>query len=372
MTKKEFFSLLEKYENGACSAQEVSLLFQFSREAQQKDFKSSWSVTEEEQARVRLLKRIMDTIETDDATSTDRKTHLFWRIAAICIILVGVGFLYWQITNQPVSVQIPTHSITLELEDGTLKVLDEHGGTTVRDKKGNIIGQQTGTQIRYQKTDPAEVLAYNTLTVPYGRRFQVELSDGTKAHVNAGSSLRYPVQFLKGSDRNVFLSGEAFFEVSKDTNRPFIVNADQLDIEVLGTKFNVHVYQEDQLSEVVLVEGSVALSANKIGSSPVLLKPGQKGSFNKSSAEIATSSVVTDIYTSWMQGKLVFRNMPFENILRKLERHYNVTIVNTNANLGSERFNASFEPVQINKVFESLEKYHGIHYTIIKDTIYVE
>ncbi|WP_420603088.1 FecR family protein [Flagellimonas sp.] len=186
---------------------------------------------------------------------------------------------------------------------------------------------------------------YNTLTVPYGKTFELLLSDGTKAHLNAGSSLKYPVQFLNGMERKVFVSGEVFLNVEKDKDHPFVVGADDLNVRVLGTQFNVHVYPEDEVAEVVLVEGAVALYPENEAyhtDTSTRLEPGFKASFDKTDKKIETEAVMTDIYTSWMHGELVFRNMSFNNILKKLERQYNVNIINNNEGLSSEKFNASF------------------------------
>src|SRR5690606_22630816 len=139
---------------------------------------------------------------------------------------------------------------------------------------------------------------------------------------NAGTSLKYPVKFLNGQERLVFLTGEAFFDVAEDADHPFIIKADDLNIRVLGTKFNVSAYPEDATADVVLVEGSVGLYDHtaKFDTDTFLLEPSEKGSFNKKEKKLKSEAVSTSTYTSWIEGELVFRNMSFENILRKMER----------------------------------------------------
>ena len=134
-------------------------------------------------------------------------------------------------------------------------------------------------------------MVYNTLKIPYGKKFEVQLSDGTIVHLNAGTSLRYPVQFVKNQSRQVYLTGEAFFEVSKDKAHPFTVNTQEVNVEVLGTKFNVNSYTEDVSTDVVLVEGKVSLYKDKkTAENQVYLTPGLKGSNIKGQQKITNRS----------------------------------------------------------------------------------
>ncbi|QTD39157.1 DUF4974 domain-containing protein [Polaribacter batillariae] len=208
-------------------------------------------------------------------------------------------------------------------------------------------------------------MAYNTLNVPYGKTFELRLSDGTVVHLNAGSSITYPVEFIEGKNRQVSITGEAYVNVTKDSLHPFIVSLNDLNVRVLGTQFNVSAYPEDNVSEIVLVEGSVAMYGKKEKfnkEASVLLEPGFKGRFNKQNHGITKNKVITSTYTSWVNGKLVFRNMTFENILKKLERHYNVNIVNKNKTLSQKKFNANFGKEPLANVLNELKKYYGVQY----------
>src|SRR5690606_18419956 len=124
------------------------------------------------------------------------------------------------------------------------------------------------------------------------------------------------------SARNVYLTGEAYFEVTEDRERPFVVNADGVQVQVLGTKFNVSHYPEDENINTVLVSGAVSLRSTDMRNdkTPVLLKPGQKGAWIKDSGEIKVEKVNTVLYTSWVEGKLMFRNTSFLKIRQALER----------------------------------------------------
>src|SRR5690606_38213072 len=155
-------------------------------------------------------------------------------------------------------------------------------------------------------------LVYNTLKVPFGKRFELSLSEGTKAYLNAGSSLKYPVKFLRDRDRNVYITGEAFLEVAKDSLRPFIVNTEKMNVRDVGTKINGTTYQEDDSSEIGMVEDHVSLYKSNVDyrpSSEMFLKPGYIGSFSNKNNDISKDSVIASLYTTWMKVELIFRHM---------------------------------------------------------------
>lgn len=169
-----------------------------------------------------------------------------------------------------------------------------------------------------------------------------------------------------------FLNGEAFFDVAKESN-PFIVNVNNLNIRVLGTQFNVSCYPEDTVINTVLVEGSVSLFGDEVYNAETasILNPGFKASWNKTNDDISIDKVDTNIYTGWRKGKLIFKNLQFENIIKKLERHYNVSIVNDNKKLGEQYYNATFDIETIEQVLESFNESYEIKYTIENNKIII-
>lgn len=321
----------------------------------------------------RIYKNLEGKMATNDKKVKKLKRFKVLKYAAVLLLFLGVGYLYQSgYFSKETQFVVPDESITLQLENGDVKIINEDGTSEVFDAKGNIIGSQSGTKIVYGNTTADEKLVYNILTVPYGKRFEINLSDGTKVHLNAGTSLKYPVKFISGKTRQVFLKGEAFFDVAKDEKHPFVVNANQLNVEVLGTQFNFSSYPEDVETDVVLVEGSVNLYTPSDKNNHVLLKPGFKGSYSKSAAgQISTKPVITSIYTSWIDGELVFRNITFGNILKKMERHYNVEIINRNTQLTNEKFNASFRNEPIEKILEYFKITYGIDYSINNNKIII-
>jgi hypothetical protein len=300
----------------------------------------------------------------------------YMAIAASVIVLLSIGLSYKNsVTVQKSNPVINSNEITLQLENGEIQVISEGKKSEVIDADGEVVGTQNGNKIAYDTETSIEKLVYNTLKIPNGKRFELELSDGTIVHLNSGTTLKYPVRFIAGENRQVFLDGEAFFDVAKDKKHPFVVNADKLNVRVLGTHFNVSSYPEDDQTDVVLVEGSVGMyTSNEVFNADknTILKPGFKGSFNKNNNNIDTKEVNTDMYTSWMNGGLMFRNITFSSICKKLERRYDVTIIIKNNKLANEKFNASFKEKPIEKVLTYFEDVYGFEYTTKNNVITIK
>ena len=194
--------------------------------------------------------------------------------------------------------------------------------------------------------------------MPYGKRFNIILSDRTKVFLNSGSTLKYPIKFLPNQKREVFLEGEAFFDVTENKNELLVVNSNAIKVEVYGTKFNVRNYSEDFNCDIVLVRGSVGINNSEV-SELTMLKPGFKGTVDKENFNTTILKVNTKIYTSWIDGEVIFRNETFSQILKKLERLYNVTIINNKNESLDELFNAAInvENENIEQVLDYFNKY---------------
>ena len=390
-SNSEIKTLLEKFILNQCTAEETeqvvaycrnnNLTEEFPTVEEIKNLLGEMPKMDEQKANL-IFDNILSTakdqetiIKLEPQKSNYRK---YISIAASVLVLLGVGFAYKQgffSKTADVPFDFKSSDIVLQMEDGSVQIISENGKVQVYDKNGNIVGNQSGDKLVYQTQTNSDKLAYNTLKIPFGKKFRLQLSDGTMVHINSGSTLKYPVKFIAGENRQVYLDGEAFFDVAKDKKHPFIVNADNLNVRVLGTHFNVSNYPEDTFTDVVLVEGSVGMySSNEEfnADKSTILKPGYKGSFNKENASIFTRQVITEIYTSWIDGGLTFRNMTFKNIITKLERRYNVTIINKNEKLANEKFNASFKEESIENVMSYFNDVHGINYTIKNDQILIK
>jgi transmembrane sensor len=223
----------------------------------------------------------------------------------------------------------------------------------------------------YRIWSKPQPIAFNVLSVPAGQFAQLTLGDGTKIWLNSKSILTYPSQF-SGSNREIKLNGEAFFEVSPNKEKPFIVKTKELDVAVLGTDFDVSAYQNDRNINVTLVNGSVNLLNKKDNSEIAKLKPGEQASYSISKNTISISSVETQLYTSWRTGQIKFRKMSFEEIAKRLSRNYNIEFKFENANMLSTTYNGSFYKYEsLDQILKIMQANSHFNYTIEKDTIYI-
>lgn len=302
---------------------------------------------------------------------------------AAVVALVMVAYFY-QKSNIPAStlqkppsqtLLVPKNdAVTLVLDNGALQTIKPIEEVKIRDTEGNVIGVQKKSQLKYNETLlRGEKLTYNTLNVPNGKRFDVILSDGTHVFLNAGTSLKYPVKFLKDSDRAVFLTGEAYFDVAKDKERPFIVHADKMKIRVLGTKFNISHYPEQKNINTVLVAGSVEIydDVQENESTATLLTPGFKAQWSKFGHGTTIENVNTRDYTAWVEGKIIFRNSSFLKIRKTLERHFNVKINCNNKDLDQQLFDATFDIESIDEILEAFNKSYAIEYQIVDNQVII-
>jgi len=203
--------------------------------------------------------------------------------------------------------------------------------------KGNQSALMLNTSGNQIKIDQDSTINFDTktdqmaeLVIPYGRRSNIQLSDGTKVWLNAGSKLIFPQKF-SGKSRKVFLKGEAYFDVTKNKDFPFIVSTDKMDITVYGTKFNVNDIDSDNELEVVLVEGIVGLKENNIMNlfgKEIKLSPNQKAVYNKTDNKTSIeSNVDVAYYLSWKEGVLEFKTESIITVFKRLSRFYNVSFV---------------------------------------------
>ncbi|MFC4218883.1 FecR family protein [Flagellimonas marina] len=299
-----------------------------------------------------------------------------YKYAAVLLIVLLAGYAYWNYNGSPEDIMDSNpkdEGVVIVFDNGEkIRLSSERKQEELLDQDGNRIGERNGNQLDYSGKENVTELVYNTLYVPNGRRFDIVLSDNSHVYLNAGSSLRYPVNFIPGKKRQVYLEGEAFFDVSKDTDHPFVVTSGNMDVEVLGTKFNVNAYPEETNINTVLVEGSVRLNTNEIEDNrdaSVLLEPGHMAQWDQKTKSAQTEEVDTELYTGWMQGKLVLRGMRFKDILKKLERHYGVSIQNKNKKLENRVFTATFDVETIEEVLNTFVAETNFDYLIEKEQI---
>ncbi|GBF20182.1 fec operon regulator FecR [Arenibacter sp. NBRC 103722] len=323
--------------------------------------------------------------ETSEKESIIRNVYIpVLKYAAVIILLLATTFLiYTNVdlvqkaetntdTNTPKSQQ---SQITLELGDGSVEILNENINQTISNKQGSaIVAKQEKDKLKYESVGANnKELIYNRLTVPFGKRFEIELSDGTVVQLNSGTILKYPVTFTDPNSRDVFLEGEAFFTVQENPDHPFIVHTKKMNVRVLGTKFNVSSYENEDTSSAVLLEGSVKVfKPNEKDNLEVgtIISPKQQAVIQN--GEFSVQEVDVQKYIAWTKGILYFDNDRFADIVKELERHYNLKILNNYQELQSVRYTGTFQYKTISQVLEVFKRNTKFEYELNNDTITIE
>lgn len=208
---------------------------------------------------------------------------------------------------------------------------------------------------------------YNTIIVPYGERSQISLYDGTKVWLNSGTKLRYPVVFSRNT-REVFIEGEAYFDVAKDTKHPFEVSAGQLKVLVLGTRFNICAYPEENEFSATLDEGSVN-AVNTTNGKAIKLNPGEQVVLNLETNGLKKLSVQTELYTSWKENLLKFEDAPFSDVIKKMERWYDVKIVVDPEINTKERYTMTIKTESLREMLQLVARTTKMNYDINESTV---
>ena len=274
-----------------------------------------------------------------------RRMTLRWSIAASIILLVGlfVGRTINEVRDMHEEQELAknvmqpgTSKAILMMADGKEVVLEQ--GQNLNILLNERVRVATSSQgIVYEEHGKGMVTEeYNKLTTPVGGEYSLVLSDGTKVFLNADSELKYPVEFSDGK-RIVDLKGEAYFEVHKDSLRPFVVRMNGAEVTVLGTSFNVNTYGDDGQIYTTLVNGSVRVSSVKNGQAEVL-KPGMQSVMDVQSGQLTVREVDVEPYVAWREGRFVFRTMTLDLIMRQLQRWYDFEVFYQNPELKDYEF----------------------------------
>lgn len=274
-----------------------------------------------------------------------RRMTLRWSIAASIILLVGlfvgrtisgVRDIHEEQELAKSVMQPGTSKAILMMADGKEVVLEQ--GQNLNILLNERVRVATSSQgIVYEEHGKGMVTEeYNKLTTPVGGEYSLVLSDGTKVFLNADSELKYPVEFSDGK-RIVDLKGEAYFEVHKDSLRPFIVRMNGAEVTVLGTSFNVNTYGDDGQIYTTLVNGSVRVASMK-NKQEEILKPGMQSVMNVQSGLLTVRKVDVEPYVAWREGRFVFRAMTLDLIMRQLQRWYDFEVFYQNSELKDYEF----------------------------------
>lgn len=263
-----------------------------------------------------------------------RRGILSWIAAASVVVIAGVSA--WILLSQEpdvdnLSVTEKFESgkaiVTLEMASGLKYRLDTLS-SVVRNNRVNVAFDNNDGVLKIKEQDSladgaTKEIGYNTVNVPYGGTYTVELCDGTKVYLNSGTTLEFPSRF-DGKVRSVILKGEAYFDVARNVSKPFVVEVDEMKVKVLGTSFNVKSYVDEPGVYTTLVEGSVAILRD--GQPEKKIKPGEQAYYNKGVGTLSIAEVDVKEFTSWKDGVFYFKDIALEEILRIVSRWYDLEV----------------------------------------------
>lgn len=290
------------------------------------------------------------------------RLHRIISYAALFLVLMGISLgAYLFLQQRPDTIIQSEKSsekgkVVLTLSGGRQVILGE-GQQTIGEKE--VMIKDSLSHLSYQKVTADEyVPEYNEIFVPRGASYSLTLADGTKVWLNSDSHMHFPVVF-SSVNREIELDGEAYFEVTHDEHRPFIVKVQENRVEVLGTHFNVAAYEDGKMY-TTLAEGCVKVSSEKAGK---LLLPGEQAEIIEGRSEIEVKKVDVGLYTSWRLGIYEFRNLSLEEIAEYLMRWYDTDIRFTSAKFKMRRFTGVIKRADsLELSIQNLQKISGLHF----------
>ncbi len=296
-------------------------------------------------------------------------------MAAVCILLLSLGggllILREYGTNkgvEPESMQPGCFRAVLEFPDNSRIDLKDRKDYRLTTDAGLVLSGNSDS-LTYRGTQNVSAPEWHLLRVPRGGEYRLTLSDGTRVFLNAGSVLKYPVCFTDGV-RRVVLEGEAYFEVERDESKPFIVEARQLEIEVLGTSFGLYAYPGESDILTTLVSGKLKVG---YGDKEVLLSPEEQAVFDGNTGGLSVRRVDTELYVGWKDGRLVFDNSPLEQVLNILSRWYSFELRYENPEVRHIPYSLNIKKYEkIAGVLELLEQTGKVKFTIDENTVVVK
>jgi transmembrane sensor len=329
MTKEEVQELIKKYTEGKCSPEERELLEDW---ADQRGAQKSWGwidASQKAETRDRIWKKI-------NLNPPVYSNHKLWLsgIAAAIVLICSIAFYANQqskriplnraLVKKVKAVPTGAKTVTLTLADGTVHQLNNAAQGILAVENDIEIKKGNQGQLIYSQNESSATsgTALNTLNIPRGNLYQLQLADGTKVWLNSASSITYPSSFNK-HDRTVSLKGEAYFEVAKDTKKPFIVNSRGVSIKVTGTHFNVSAYDDDEDLKATLLEGGVEVEK---GGKKIALLPGEQAISKNFSTELTQVIIDPTNVIAWRTGDFVFEGQDLRAVMRNLSRWYDVEV----------------------------------------------
>lgn len=374
MIREEYNTLYEKYLSGNCTREEQETIENY-QDSIDLD-RLHW--IEDQMGDQKVVK---ETIHAELLSSIARqkrrqilKIRTWYSAAAILLITLSAGLYFNRKTEAPVLAKtIPSRfqNDVLPGDNRAVLTLDDGSRINLDDAKNGLLATENNTDIKKVLAGQVEYSAgtnqavtqvkYNTLTTPMGGQYQLILPDGSKVWLNAGSSLHFPTAFA-GKERRVELKGEAYFEVAKNRAMPFKVIANDMEVKVLGTHFNVMAYEDEKSMNTTLLEGSVQVLK---GSGRVYLEPGEEAVLNKTSGNMNVSTADIEQAVAWKNGYFIFSDENIESIMRKVSRWYNVDVT-FKGNMNNKDFVGTISRNKnVSELLQMLELTGAVHFSIV-------
>lgn len=379
MTQPEFLQLIDKYLAGNASVEEEQLLLNFFDSFQEEIEWDEKLFGLKQQLEDKMLQRLQAAVKKGADTGTVKVFSIAKTLKKVAAVLIGLAFItgifvykakeaadlqaialkknavkFDAEPGQNKAILTLADGSKLELNSAKIGVLAKAGHMSVKKTKD---GQLIYLIAPSKNADANTPIAFNTISTPIGGQYQVILPDGTKVWLNAASSLKYPTLF-KGGQRTVELTGEAYFEVTKNAAMPFYVKVNDMQVKVLGTHFNIMAYNNEPAVKTTLLEGSVQLSSGGVSNK---LKPGQQGMLKN--GQITVSDVNAEHAVAWKNGYFEFNRSGIHEIMNQLARWYDIEIA-YEGNIPDDEFVGKIErSAKLSQVLNIL-KLSKIHFVL--------
>ena len=310
---------------------------------------------------------------------SSRSIGNWWKYAAVLlfpILVVGSWKLMHEteqgsiVASSVAPIQPGCSQAVLVLDDGRKVFLkEEEEGVISEDKEITVTGEKDRLVYTSSEGKNVDEIRFNELEVPRGGEYKVRLADGTLVYLNSATRMKYPVKFDE-KERKVYLSGEAYFEVAKDPERPFFVEMEGVEVRVYGTSFNVNTHQKGNI-QTVLVKGSIGVKVLSSGMESVI-RPGQMAEFKQGNTKVDVKDVNVAVYTDWKDGIFRFENQRLEDILAVLSNWYDMNVFYQTVSVKELHFSGYMERYKdVSVILEAITLSTGVTFSIQGKTIIV-
>ena len=386
MEDKSIFELIAEYSAGTISPADAELLrerLESDAEAMRlfREIRETEKVLKSVQVQEKIdLQKSWQRLDSSLVGRPRKGRWLFWRVgpvvaASVALLLMFV-FPFTRQVEQPgtlvsqVGITPGGVKAILQSEDGKMIDLTSSTSSRIVTSDGLVLVNDSLKGLRFdQSKSENQPMKYHTLAVPVGGEYHFTLADGTRVWVNSASEVRFPNCF-SGGKREIYVKGEVYLEVARDEKHPFVVHAGENEVRVLGTRFNLTAYPDEQKVITTLVEGSVEFRNNQ---SSIRLKPGEQSVLDRETNNLEKQKVDVSIYTSWISGTYEYELMPLSDITRQLSRWYDVQFVYESTEFSNHPFTGVVKRDQsLEEVLSIIEKTTNIKFKISGRTIIIK